>query len=177
MARTGIGGGHQRLSHEDGVVAGVGKRAGVVARRARPTRPPCTTPSGMAAAMRTARRVVDLERDEVALVHADERGADVEGHARARRSSWTSTSASRPMSPASSWKVAQLVAVEGGDDEQHAVGAHEPGVADVVVGDREVLAQHRQLGDGARPRSGRPASRRRTRGRSAPRGTAAPPSS
>ena len=37
-----------------------------------------TTPAGMAAAMRTRPLEVDLERDEVALVHADERGADGE---------------------------------------------------------------------------------------------------
>ena len=49
-------------------------------------------------------------------------------------------------------QVAQLALVERGDDEQHAVGAHQPGVADVEGGDGEVLAQHGQLRAGARRR-------------------------
>ncbi len=38
----------------------------------------------------------------------------------------------------------QLDALEGGGDQQHGVGAHQPGVDDVERRHREVLAQHRQ---------------------------------
>ena len=41
-------------------------------------------------------------------------------------------------------EAGELVVVEGGHDEQHGVGPHEPGVADVGLGHGEVLAQHRQ---------------------------------
>ena len=71
--------------------------------------------------------------------------------ARARSSSassWTSTSASRPSSAASVVEVAELAVVERGDDQQHGVGAHQPGVAHVVRRDGEVLAQHRQPAHG-----------------------------
>ena len=91
---------------------------------------------------------VDLERAQVALVDADQRGAGGQGpvelglvvhldqrvEARGRR-------------PAAR-NVVSSVSVEGGHDQQHGVGAHEPGVAHVGLADGEVLAQHRQV-DGA----------------------------
>ena len=51
-------------------------------------------------------------------------------------------------STARRWKSTQLGVVERGDDQQHAVGAHQPGVAHVGGADREVLAQHRQRARG-----------------------------
>ena len=113
---------------------------------------------------------VDLEGDEVALVDADHRRARRATARSSSASSWTSTRTSRPSSTASAWRSAQLGVVEGGDDEQHGVGAHQAGVADVARVDGEVLAQHRD-GDGARgPPGGRPPSRRTRPRRSAPRG-------
>ncbi len=94
--------------------------------------------------------VVDLEGDQVALVHADEGGArggqaplelglvvDLEQHI-------------DPELHGQGVEVAQLGVVEGGDDEEHGVGAHGPGVRHVTRVDREVLAEHRQRDRGPR---------------------------
>ena len=87
--------------------------------------------------------VVDLERQQVALVDADERGpgdegalqlrlvVDLDEHVEADRGGQLV-------------ELDQLEVGERGDDEQHAVGAHQSGVGDVAGVDREVLAQHRE---------------------------------
>ena len=82
----------------------------------------------MAAPTRTARAVVDLEGDEVALVHADEGGAGGERPLELGLVVHLDQGV-EPELGGQVVEVAQLVVVEGGDDEQHGVGAHEPGVA------------------------------------------------
>src|SRR5690606_18568777 len=42
-------------------------------------------------------------------------------------------------------QLVELMWVERGGDQEDAVGAHQPGVEDVALGDGEVLAQDRQL--------------------------------
>src|SRR6187551_1735155 len=72
-----IGGGDERLPHQDGVVAGVAQRPGVVAApHARLGHLDHTLGDGGGHAHRPL--VVDLEGDEVALVDADEGGADLQ---------------------------------------------------------------------------------------------------
>ena len=117
----------------------------------------------MAAAIRTARSPVDLEGDEVALVHADEVAGGVASARSSSSSSWTSTSTSRPMSTASVGEVGQLGVVERGGDQQDAVRAHsrasQTSLADTVKSLRSTGSGDR------RPRRrevlGRPAEARR----------------
>ncbi len=90
-------------------------------------------------------------------------------------SSCTSTSASRPRAPASCSEARELVVVERGHDEQHRVGPHQPGVADVVRRHGEVLAQHRQRRPRHAPRARSAGRPRRTPRRSAPTGRPRPP--
>ena len=66
-------------------------------------------------------------------------------------SSCASTSATRPSSSASSWRSREKpVVVERGDDEEHGVGADRPGLVDLGLVDREVLAQDRAARPSAR---------------------------
>ena len=157
---AGSGGGHERLADEDGVVAGVGEAAGVggVAdarlgdlddavgdRRGHPRGPV----------------VVDLERHEVALVDADQRGAALQGDLQLRLVVDLDEHVEAELD-GELVELDQLEAVERGGDQQHGVGAHQPGVGDVVRGDREVLAQHGQRGRRPGRLRGRRPSRRRT---------------
>ena len=106
--------------------------------------------------------LVDLEGDEVALVDADQIGldsqrplelglvVDLDEHVEADLAGQL-------------MEVGELGVVERGGDQQHAIGAHEAGVAHVAGVDGEVLAQHRPSTGGARRRADRPRSLRRTR--------------
>ena len=63
----------------------------------------------------------------------------------ASASSCTSTRASRPRLAAVPSSSPSSAGAQGGDDQEHGVGAHEPGVAHIGGADGEVLAQDRQL--------------------------------
>ena len=84
---------------------------------------------------------VDLEGDEVALVDADGRGADGDGPLELRLVVHLDEDVEVQIG-GQGVEVGQLGVVEGGDDEQHGVGPHEAGVADVARVDGEVLAEH-----------------------------------
>ena len=159
-AAAGSGGGDEGLADEDGVVAGVGEAAGVVGvadaglgdlddavgdRRGHPRRPV----------------VVDLERHEVALVDADQRRPGLEGDLQLRLVVDLDEHVEAELD-GELVELDQLAPVERGGDQQHGVGAHQPGVGDVVGGDREVLAQHRQRRRRPGRLRGRRPSRRRT---------------
>ena len=130
----------KRLTDEDGVVARVGQPPGV----------PGVADAGLGDLHHVCRDcgchprrpiVVDLERDEIALVHAHQRGARLDRHVELRfvvhlhkRVEADLDSEAVPLD--------QLVLVQRRGDQQHAVGADQSGVDDVVGADREVLAQH-----------------------------------
>ena len=45
-------------------------------------------------------------------------------------------------------QLRQLRSLENGDDKQHGIRAHDPGIEDVVRRDGEILAEHRQADGG-----------------------------
>ena len=102
-----------------------------------------TTPSGIAAGHPHGAVVVDLERDEVALVDADERRPGVERLLQLRLVVHLDEDVEAELA-GQLVELDQLERVEHGGDEQHGVGAHQPGVGDVAGIDGEVLAQHRE---------------------------------
>ena len=108
-----------------------------------PTRPPPRRRRGMRGRQRAGPLVVHVEGAQVALVDPDQAGARRPGPGRARASSCTSTSAARPSASARPANRTQLLVVEGGHDQQHGIGPHQPGVDDVGLVHGEVLAQHR----------------------------------
>ena len=85
--------------------------------------------------MRTARLVVDLEGDQVPLVDADEGGADGEGPLELGLVVDLDQRVEADLD-GEPVEAGQLVVVERGGDEQHAVGAHEAGVEHVARGRR-----------------------------------------
>ena len=76
-------------------------------------------------------------------------GPGVDAPGRASSSSWTSTSAVMPSESVALEQADQHVLLEGGHDEQDQVGAVGAGLPDLVGGDDEVLAQHRDVDGGA----------------------------
>ena len=89
-----------------------------------------TAVSGMAPPDPHGALVVDLEGDEVALVHPDERRPT----ATARSSSGLVVHLDQHVEPdveGQRVQLAELVVVERGGDQQHRVGAHDAGVAHV----------------------------------------------
>jgi len=103
---------------------------------------------------RRSRFVVDAPRVESAVdVKDGDRmlrvAATTFGRVRVSRSArWMTVRAMRRDGEAV--ELTHLGGPEGGDDQQHAVGPHDPGVAHVVGADGEVLAQQRE--GGHRPR-------------------------
>ena len=157
----GIAGLDQGLAHQQRVIARSGQRRRVVG----------AADAGLGDAHHARRHqrrhapspgLVDLEGDEVALVDAHQVGldpqrplelglvVDLDEHVEADLAGQL-------------MEVGELGVVERGGDQQHAVGAHDAGVAHVAGIDREVLAQHRPSTGGSAPPRGRPRSRRRTR--------------
>ena len=88
--------------------------------------------------------VVDLERDEVALVDADERGPGGQRPLELGLVVDLDERVEPELGGQRRGSRASSLVGERGGDEQHRVGAHQAGVADVGAGDGEVLAQHGQ---------------------------------
>src|SRR5204862_786034 len=134
-----VDGGDEGLPHQDSVVAGVVQGAGVG--------PAADTGLGHlhhavgdGGGHAYGPLVVDLERDEVALVDTHEGGADLQGDLQL----WLVVHFDQRVETHFGGQVverAQLPGVEGGGDEQHAVGPHEASIAHVVRSHGEVLAQ------------------------------------
>src|SRR3954451_7463669 len=144
-----IVGRHQRLTYEDRVVAGTSQAVRVLSapnaalghtndvcgnRCGHPHRP----------------LVIDLERDEIALIDADDRGVDLQCDLELGLIVDLDQDVEAD-TVGQFGKRLQLVLVERCGDQQDAVGAHDPSVEHVAFADREVLAEHRQ---GARRPSG-----------------------
>ena len=119
---------HDGLPHQHRVEPRLGEPARVVGPRM-PDSATRSTSAGIAAPDADRPVGVDLEGDQVPLVHADQVGARTAMARSSSASSWTSTSTSRPSSTGDGVEVGELGVVEGRHDQEHGVGAHEPGVA------------------------------------------------
>ena len=87
--------------------------------------------------------MVDLEGHEVALVDADQGGADVE---RAAEFAFVVDLHQRVETDGerAGMEASEFVVRQRRGDQQHAVGSHQSRVDHVEFADREVLADHRQ---------------------------------
>ena len=120
-----------------------------------------STPSGIDAADPHRPVGVDLEGDEVALVHADQVGADRHGPLELGLVVHLDEHVEVELA-GDGVEVRELVVVERRHDQEDGVGTHDPGPRHVARVDGEVLAQHGEVDGLARPRAGRRPSRRTT---------------
>ncbi len=104
-----------------------------------------TTPSGIGGRHPVGALLVDLERHEVALVHTDQGRPDVQGDLELGLVVHLDQRV-EPEVPGQPEACDELGLLEDGDDQEHGVRTHQPGVGDVALRHREVLPQHREVG-------------------------------
>ena len=95
--------------------------------------------------------MVDLERDEVTLVHPDQRRTDREGPFELGLVVHLDERVETDFDARARESARELDVREGGRDQQHRVSAHRARVADIASVDREVLAEHRQVASRREP--------------------------